>query len=141
MTDSRQKPLTKSRLFEILGRYAPGVVMEAKGGYDTGVWFSFKGVLLEPLPHGGRIVGGRIAGRHGFCSEALVATDAELRSRGGAAYGIGLFMARCATREARLARWLGEYGAMDVRNAAVAGDGPDLLSEDDGEAVERKALP
>lgn len=136
-----QKPLTRSRLHEILAHYGPGVSMEAKGGYDTGVYFSFTGRLVEPTADGGRIVGGRLAGRHGFCSEAIVATREETRSRGGRAYGIGRFFARCQTREATLRRWLADYEAKAGRTAAVAHPGPGLLSEGDGDAAEREPRP
>jgi len=133
-----QKPLTRSRLHEILAHYGPGVSMETKGGYDAGVYFSFTGRLLEPVADGGRIVGGRLAGRYGFCSEAIVATREETRSRGGRGYGIDLFFARCEAREATLRRWLADYEAKAGRSAAVADPDSGLLSEGDGAAVERE---
>ena len=105
---SRERPLSRSRLHEILDRFEPGVRMEMVGGYDTGVYFAFKGRRIR-RPGDERIVGGRLVDDHGFCSEALIMTHAEQFSRGGTARGIGLFFARCAEREARFARWLADF--------------------------------
>lgn len=107
---SGQKPLSRARLHEILTTFEPGVVMTMIGGYDTGVYFRFKGTRRGPRRRDGALVGGRIEGSDGFDSEALFMTRSERFSRGGPKYGIERFFARCGSREERLRRWLDEFG-------------------------------
>ncbi|MBY3155267.1 hypothetical protein HFO56_23375 [Rhizobium laguerreae] len=101
-------PLSKQRLHQLLDRYEAGVTFEMIGGIDAGVYFSFKGKAKGKIDPAERC-GGRVFRAHGFCSEAIVPTRAELFSRGGAVHGQELFFARCAERQKKFARWLRDY--------------------------------
>jgi len=109
---SSERPLSKSRLHEILACFEPGVTIQMRGGYDTGVYFLFKGKALRRIPHDKRIIGGRIVREDGFCSEALLMTHEEKFSRGGSKVGIEMFMARCEERRIKFERWLTEFNAL-----------------------------
>lgn len=111
---SREKPLSKKRLFEILAAFEPGVTMEPIGGYDTGVYFKFNGKATVPLGSKGRI-GDRIVRDHGFCSESTEMSRVERFGMGGMRYGIARFQERCDARQTRYAGWLAEYAAVAGR--------------------------
>lgn len=102
---SKKLPLTKNRLHELLAQFDGHVVMEEKGGYDTGVYFSFSGKRKQPTTNDTRIVGGRLFNDYGFCSEDMRPTNFELHGRGG----IDAFMIRVRLREAALIRWMQAY--------------------------------
>lgn len=110
---SRQLPLSRRRLHEILTTFEPGVTMTMVGGYDTGVYFSFQGRRRVPRRRDGSLVGGRVEGSDGFSSEALFMTRSEHFSRGGPRYGIERFFARCKVREDRLRGWLDDFVPAD----------------------------
>jgi hypothetical protein len=95
-------PLTKARLLEILTLFHPGVTMHVEGGYDTGVYFSFKGQIRPDSEHLIGTYAGRLVWRYGFCSEKLQATNFELYGRGG----LDQFWARVERRRKTLASWL-----------------------------------
>lgn len=107
---NQQKRLTRTRLFEILDLYEPGVTLEMVDAYDTGTYFSFRGCAIGVVAPDAR-AGGRIIRQTGFCSEALVYTKDEKHSRGGRSHGDALFKARCDQRHTTLARWLQEHTA------------------------------
>lgn len=95
-------PLSKTRLNAILDLYHPGMAIEEVGGYDTGVYFFFKGVIREGAIPEDRHCSGRIIRPGGFCSESLQITRRELSHRGG----LDAFWGRVAARKATLQRWL-----------------------------------
>jgi hypothetical protein len=101
-------PLSKKRMFEILDLYHWPVVMDEVGGYDTGVYFSFKGSLKDGAMPPDKHCGGRLIRPSGFCSESVQITRWELRA--SSPRGLELFSQRVATRRATLSRWLKEYG-------------------------------
>lgn len=83
--------------------------MEMVGGYDTGVYFAFKGKALRVFAADERIVGGRIVKESGFCSEGMMMSHDEQFAAGGPQVGIDRFFSRCETRKAQLSRWLAEF--------------------------------
>ncbi len=86
--------------------------MEMVGGYDTGVYFAFKGKALRVFAADER-VGGRIVRKSGFCSEGMMMSHDEQFARGGSQVGIERFFSRCETRKAQLSRWLAEFDSRD----------------------------
>lgn len=109
---SREKRITKSGLHDLLAMFRPGVTIETKGGYDTGVYFSFVGNRVAAECPSDHVVGGRIVRAKGFCSEGMMMSHEERYGRGGLNHGIKLFEARYEARRAQLQRWLDEYEAM-----------------------------
>lgn len=103
----KQQPLSKERLNQLLALYGP-VEFRMVGGYDSGVYFSFSGRLKSPLPSdGSRVVAGRIAGKFGFVSEAVLMTRSEMLRPGGA--DLEAFWKRADAKKAKFERWLEEY--------------------------------
>lgn len=100
----RQKPLTKRRLHALCALYGP-ITMDEQGGWDTGVYFVFRGRAREGALRGlDRIVEGRIAGAHGFCSESLQ----RVRRPFAASESVEMFFERVSRRRGQLERWLDE---------------------------------
>ena len=110
---SREQPLTRARLWEILSRFEPGVSMEMVSvGWEISVYFNFTGRLVSRLDPADRMVGGRLLRPDGFCSEALELTRTETFGRDGIKHGRERFWIRVKAREAQLARWLADFTSL-----------------------------
>lgn len=103
-----EKPLSRERLHQILSLYHPGVTVEVVGGYDTGVYFRFKGRIIIPI-QAGEQVGGRLVREFGFTSEAMEMSRDERFGRAGLTAGITRFEARYQARLDKYQQWLLEY--------------------------------
>ncbi len=107
----RQLPLSRARLHLLLSRFEPGVRIEMKGGYDSGVFFSFVGRHVGPVLPEEREIGGRIVRPWGFSSEAMEMSTDEKRLVGTSTDGIDRFFARCERRRLRFERWARQHDA------------------------------
>ncbi len=102
----KQDPLTKPRFMQIAALY-DHLEMSEQGGYDTGMWFSFRAMTSNAtikVPEHVRY--GRIVRPDGFCSPRIVITRGELlRPR-----GVTEYLVRVETMGNRYKRWLVEAG-------------------------------
>jgi hypothetical protein len=110
--------LTKTLLLEALSKFDGDVVIEERGGYDTGVYFYFSGRRapahgIQPL-----FIRGLKVSHNGFCSEMVVLKRDEARCRAGIRVGLDMFWGRVAARKSTFKRWLAAAASAASHSAA-----------------------